>query len=272
MGEAYIKKLEKLKELYADDPLVLQKLMYPQLTYPRVKTSKAYVLGQERDWRFELDDDVSDLNKVNETEKPMEVTAVGTYCYVWQEIDPITRNPLPLNGTITAADIINEFDTTIYETNHNHFGSEPNPGIDGDTKVHILFLSLDGDGESSGYFFGYNQYAKTADPGGYYQRSNEAECIIIDSDESAKTWVYQTVAHEFQHMIHWQGDDEHNESTWVNEGCSIMAEYFCYGSAPDYSQEGIIEAFQNEPAHSLTEWTQVLHDYGQAYAFFFYLW
>lgn len=252
LEEVYVRLLREKQELYANDPIKLHKLMHPS-----VKRQERYVVGDERDWRFDF---IEGDGIPNETVKRMEVTAVGSHCYVWQEV------AIPPTGGATAADVQTEFDNTIYNTNRTHFGDEPN--VDGDVRVHILFLAIDGPKNLMGYFWGYNEHPAT-EPG--FENSNEAECIIVDSDESRND-VFQATAHEFQHMIHWQEDAGHDEEHWVNEGCSKMAEYFCYGSETWYDQESHLGAFQNQPERSLTEWTNYNHDYGQVYAFFFYLW
>jgi len=262
LEEAHVRILREVLKFYDNDPARLYEAMLQA-----VKRQKAYVLGDEKDWRFELDDNTSTPADCNETVKRMEVTAVGDHCYVWQEVDA-NGDPIDPTGGATAADVQAEFDNLIYDTDKYHFGDEPN--VDGDDKIHILFLSLDGPKNLMGYFWGYNEWPKT-DP--WHINSNEAECIIVDSDESRND-VFQTIAHEFQHMIHWKGDGEFlfDEDSWVNEGCSKMAEYFCYGSKDWYDQQAHLSAFQNQPEQSLTLWTYSNHDYGQVYAFFFYLW
>ena len=43
-----------------------------------------------------------------------------------------------------------------------------------------------------------------------------------DNVDLASEEAYSVLAHEFQHMIHWYTDA--NESTWMNEGFSVVAE------------------------------------------------
>jgi len=79
-----------------------------------------------------------------------------------------------------------------------------------------------------------------------------------------------TVAHEFQHLLHYElcpGDE-----TWMNEGCSMFAEYLCgYGIDPDYPN-----SYFATPDNSLTEWgdqgdINILADYGAAALWCMYL-
>ncbi|RMH62254.1 MAG: hypothetical protein D6677_10275, partial [Calditrichaeota bacterium] len=113
------------------------------------------------------------------------------------------------------------------------FGDPPN--VDGSGRVHFLLTDIQDsyNGQGSfvgGFFFSYDQ---TAQPG-----SNQADLLYIDtypgiyndkrSPEYDPGAVLGTVAHEYQHLIHYNYDV--NEETWVNEGLSELASYLCgYG-------------------------------------------
>lgn len=45
--------------------------------------------------------------------------------------------------------------------------------------------------------------------------------INIDNNRPGNDFYDGTLAHEFQHMIHWYND--RNEETWVNEGLAELA-------------------------------------------------
>ncbi|WP_255152549.1 immune inhibitor A domain-containing protein [Halorarius halobius] len=117
---------------------------------------------------------------------------------------------------------------------------------------------------------------------GYYsptvQQYSDRNVITVDAygwDEvnaTDTTVGYEgTLAHEYQHLIH--GDLDPDETTWVNEGLSDLAETATgYGVA-----EGHLSAYEQLPSNSLTNWEDqgainVLADYGAAYAFQMYLW
>jgi hypothetical protein len=79
-----------------------------------------------------------------------------------------------------------------------------------------------------------------------------------------------TVAHEYQHLLHHElcpGD-----ATWMNEGCSMFAEFLCgYGIDPDYPN-----SYFYTPDNSLTEWgdqgdINILADYGAVALWCMYL-
>jgi len=79
-----------------------------------------------------------------------------------------------------------------------------------------------------------------------------------------------TIAHEYQHLIH----DDYNptDATFMNEACSMFAEFLC-DYPVDYSA---IESFLWTPDNSLTEWgdqtdLNILADYGAAFLWAMYL-
>jgi hypothetical protein len=87
----------------------------------------------------------------------------------------------------------------------------------------------------------------------------------------AKPFEYEsTVAHEYQHLLHDDLDDD--EAAFINEGCSDYSEMLCGYGAP----WGHISSFLYTPDNSLTEWEDQgainsLADYGAAALFAIYL-
>jgi len=141
--------------------------------------------------------------------------------------------------------VANEFDNKIHQNCTSFFGGysyRPGPMADG--KIQILIFNIRDE------FF----YSPTTAPGfimGYYwyfiSNLNNANIIHIDTWQwwrrqgpnppgvapyvsppypASALLPYQyeaTIAHEFQHLIH--RDNDNNEYSWVNEGCSTLAEY-----------------------------------------------
>jgi hypothetical protein len=89
--------------------------------------------------------------------------------------------------------------------------------------------------------------------------------------EGSRPYVYEsTFAHEYQHLIH--ADYVSGDSTFINEGFSMYAEYLC-GYGVDY---GYVNAYFAQPWNSLTEWgdlggINILGDYGEAMLFIHYV-
>jgi immune inhibitor A len=108
--------------------------------------------------------------------------------------------------------LADEFETKMYPTNREFFGSEWSPGIDGDEHIYILYAR--GLGMSiAGYFSSADQVPPQA-----HEYSNAHEMFLFNADNTdlGDEFTYGVLAHEFQHMIHWYQD--RNETSYLNEG------------------------------------------------------
>ncbi|MBN1304880.1 MAG: immune inhibitor A [Anaerolineales bacterium] len=114
------------------------------------------------------------------------------------------------------------FETEIYPTNRDFFGSEWTPGVDGDPHIYVLFARNLGN-----YVGGYYSSADEVNPL-VCDYSNGHEMFLVNADgvSLGSQSIYGTLAHEHQHMIHWYQD--RNETIWLNEGFSVLSE-FLYG-------------------------------------------
>ncbi len=157
--------------------------------------------------------------------------------------------------------LLDDFQAKTYPTNRAFFGSEWNPGVDGDPRLYILYVRGIGFG-TLGYYSSEDQYTKAANP-----ESNEKEMFYINADitEPGDSLIASTLAHEFQHMIHWYQDV--NEETWLNEGASMLAEIL-----NGYDPRGYAEDFVADPDLQLTTWTDgdTIPHYGAAMLFLTY--
>ncbi len=152
------------------------------------------------------------------------------------------------------------FESYIYPTNREFFGSEWTPGVDNDPHIHVL--QAGGLGSLvNGYYLDTDEYSRLVNP-----YSNEREMFYINADRlQPGTESYESVlAHEFQHMIHWAVDGD--EDTWVNEGFSELASYL-----NGYAVRGIDRAFSRTPDTQLTSWPgspgQTSANYGASFLF-----
>jgi photosystem II stability/assembly factor-like uncharacterized protein len=183
--------------------------------------------------------------------------AMGTKGYVYVD------NNITLATSVAEA-IAREFDS-IHSNTTSAFGSEWTPGIDGDPRITILVLDIQGSG-IAGYFYGVDEF-----PDGTYPdaRSNEREMLYMDpfvfNPAADSRSFYRVLAHELQHLIHWNQDRD--EETWVNEGLSELAGFVAgYGHSPN------IPFFLQTPDKSLATWENGVADYGATYMFMLYLW
>lgn len=163
-------------------------------------------------------------------------------------------------------EILSLFDNLIYFTNTEVFGSEPRPGIDGDLRITILFLDIreaaGSSGEVAGYFWSGNQFPKNQVP-----KSNEREMLYIDITRLSRFGVEDvagTIAHEFQHLIHWNYDRD--EDIWVNEG---LSEYATVVNGLGISNSPAL--FLNNPDKTLMVWENHPRDYARVFLWILYL-
>lgn len=114
------------------------------------------------------------------------------------------------------ANLSETFEEKIYPTNRKIFGSEWSPGVDND--VHLTILYARGLGGAAGYFSSMDSLTKEVQP-----YSNETEMFYLSADFAVidSPYTYGVLAHELQHMIHWNVN--RNESVWINEGMSELA-------------------------------------------------
>ena len=114
--------------------------------------------------------------------------------------------------------LIDEFQNKTYPTNREFFGSEWIPGVDGDPHLYMLYARGLGK-HTQAYCDSVSEFSHLAHP-----YSNEKEIIALNADAGPLHDAYwrPTLAHEFQHMIHWY--QNRNAETWLNEGASMLAE------------------------------------------------
>jgi immune inhibitor A len=127
-----------------------------------------------------------------------------------------------VDSTVNVADrdirqLTDYFESKIYPTDREFFGSEWSPGVDGDVHIYILYAS--GLGSTVGGFFSSaDEYPPSVNP---FSNAHEMFYVNADNQELNSSFTAGVLAHEFQHMIHWNQD--RNEDAWLNEGSSELA-------------------------------------------------
>ncbi len=158
--------------------------------------------------------------------------------------------------------LMDTFENKIYPTDRQFFGSEWTPGVDNDPHIYILYARGTGS-SNAGYFDSADEYNPLV-----YKYSNGHEMFVFNADNATLSdpYTYSVLAHEFQHMIYWYHD--RNESTWLNEGSSVLAE-FINGYPPYFDQ-----MYVQNPDLNLTDWLANPGDngphYGEAFLFMDY--
>jgi hypothetical protein len=212
---------------------------------------------------------------------PSTCRAMGTNCYIFvEDANWGTQGAKVTQAMVDSIQIYFDSKTPanpskgIFETDTSAFGNPPD--VDDDPRIVILLLDIvDGysgtGGYVAGYFYSFNEI-NPSEPG--YGTSNFTEMFYIDvnptnlNTKNGLNDALSTLAHEFQHMIHFNYDKY--ELKFVNEGCSTLAEVNC--GFPIYSPS----LYAGEPNHFLWDWREnsdpgVLNDYSRAARFFVYL-
>lgn len=156
------------------------------------------------------------------------------------------------------------FENEIYPTNREIFGSEWSPGVDND--VHLTILYARSLGGAAGYFSSTDSLTKGVEP-----FSNESEMFYLSADYTFlnSQYTYSVLAHELQHMIHWNVD--RNETAWINEGLSELAV-----ELNGYDTGGFSYFFAYDPDLQINFWPgndqgDSTPHYGSSYLFMKYL-
>ena len=159
----------------------------------------------------------------------------------WWVQDDIT---VDLNGLRQNASF---FETNIYPTNRNAYGSEWSPGVDGDPRINVMVAKIPG--SAAGYFSSTDEL-----PLWVNEFSAEREMIYLNSLSSRSTWN-SIIAHEYCHMIQFGRDKR--SSVWFNEGQAQLCEELNGFGLPH------VPTFLLLPDTQLNDWPDI--DQSQAY-------
>ncbi len=176
-----------------------------------------------------------------DTNRDFQVTAtlrhITPHLYFWAE------NGARLDEEEMRA-LCETFENKIYPTNRAFFGSEWTPGVDNDPHIYILYVSGIG-ASTAGYFSASDSY-----PPAIREHSNAHEMFVINTTQDlGDKYTYSTLAHEFQHMIHWYQD--RNEGELLDEGFSELASFL-----NGYETGGFDWVYSLSPDINLLDWKQ----------------
>jgi len=193
------------------------------------------------------------------------------YVYVeddyWNSLGSVKQDLLSSN--ILAMGI--EFDNNIYPKETAFFGSEPNPGVDNDSRITILLENLVIN--NGGYFDSANAYTRDK-----IDNSNQREMIVVSIDTvlAGTDFTKVFLAHEFQHLISFNQKEligKISEDVWLNELRSEYTASLLGYDAPytDSSLKRRMDYFLQQPSDSLVEWPNTNADYAVVNVFGQYL-
>ena len=159
-------------------------------------------------------------------------------------------------------DLIDTFESEIYPTNREFFGSEWTPGIDGDPHIYIIYANNLGS-TVAGYFYPVNSYNPLVKE---YSNAHETYVLSATSDLGVP-YTYATLAHEFVHMIQFNSD--HNDDTWMIEGFAQVGAFI-----NGYDVGNWDWAYAEEPDLQLNDWSPISGTngphYGQSFRYLAY--
>ncbi|HVN49696.1 MAG TPA: T9SS type A sorting domain-containing protein [Bacteroidota bacterium] len=236
--------------------------------------------------------DMSDPNNNFEYLVSSTCRAVGNNCYIFVE-DSSWANGRVNQTVVDSIQHAFDFRTPanpsegIFQMDTSTFGNPPD--VDNDPKIIILILNIrdgytPGGGYVAGYFYDINEYPTSEVQAvlGAKRFSNDAEIYYLDCNPANLTTpagftdACSTTAHEFQHMIHFNYTAFINynynvtHSSFINEGCSVLAEVNCGYAIYDQ------RLYDGETDHYLFDWRTdsinvVSKDYSRAARYFTYM-
>ncbi|OJF77629.1 MAG: hypothetical protein BKP49_01230 [Treponema sp. CETP13] len=225
--------------------------------------------------------------------------AIGDNCYVWiaddnydDESDSDSDNVVT---TTQAQAIADKFDL-VYDPETAVFGDKYDEDdaaegtylVDPAEKISIFIydISYDYDEDQSsgtfGFFWAKDFYTDNYMQETYEYRSNETEMFYIDAYflDKYSDYMYSTLAHEFQHMLHFVHkyiEQGLSSSTWFNEMLSMTCEDMMQDLLEiddDYSPKSRLWYFNQYYNYGMTDWLDddgVYISYANAYAFGAYM-
>jgi len=234
-----------------NDPYELACRLEGNCDVPRTVPGKQYNVGDKEQFWI-LNSDTVEHRQITAT-----LLYITPHSYFWAE-----------DGTkVNQGDmkrLMDTFENKIYPTDREFFGSEPNPGIDGDPHIFVIYASGLG-GSTAGYFNttdSYNPIIK--------EYSNAHETYVFSSEwqnDLASGYTYTVLAHEFVHMIQFSSD--RNDVSWINEGFADVGAFL-----NGYSIGNHDWLYVSNPDLQLTTWGGASDDnaphYGQSFLYLTY--
>ena len=160
--------------------------------------AKSYQLGDtETFW-------ISNSDTAEHSQIQATLQYVTPHSYFWvEEGTPVDEGDMKR--------LMDTFEEKIYPTDREFFGSEANPGVDGDPHIYVIYATSIGH-NIAGYFSSSDSYNPLV-----REYSNAHETYVLGTSQNlGDDYTYATLAHEFVHMI--QNASDRNDVSWMNEG------------------------------------------------------
>ncbi len=184
------------------------------------KDAPVYKVGDKKKfWTWNLT-----VMPPEDSELPATCRGVGEHVYVFVsddvwKVDVFQGDIEKIIRTFdrSTPDISINRDKGIYEILTETFGAPPD--VDNDHRIYFLISQL---GEYRGHDFdGYFRFLDELEG----KHSNLTEILYLDCEDPSDDYHLGIIAHEFQHLIHWQYDPK--ETDWLGESLSEIAMILC---------------------------------------------
>ena len=233
-----------------NDPYDLACRLQAVCDVPRTVPGKSYKVGdKEKFW-------ISNSDTAEHFQIDATLLYITTHSYFWAE-DGTQVN----EGDMKA--LMDTFENKIYPTDREFFGSEANPGVDGDPHIYVLYASSIGH-NIAGYFNSSDSFNPLVK-----EYSNAHETYVLGtSQDLGNEYTYATLAHEFVHMI--QNASDRNDVSWVNEGFAEVGSFL-----NGYYVGGADSIYVENPDLQLNSWADnsspdFSAHYGQSFLYLAY--
>jgi hypothetical protein len=181
-----------------NDPYELACRLEAKCNVPTTVPAKAYKIGdKEKFWIINAD--TNQHNQITAT-----LRYITPHSYFWAE-DGATVNEKDMKA------LMDTFENKIYPTDRQFFGSEPNPGVDNDPHIYVIYANDIGH-NVAGFFSSSDSYNPEVK-----KYSNAHETYVLGTiQDLGDPYAYAVLAHEFVHMIQFATD--RNDVSWIDEG------------------------------------------------------
>jgi hypothetical protein len=233
---------------YFSDPDIVQEYLentrrlHPEIYERMQQLSKAPATGSAA---FDIGDN-ADFHSFNLKDKTFflfsaKLMRSGERSFIWVAQDALNGNQVTDTEVDEIFDVLEnqtpaDPNRGIIEFETEFFGDAPN--IDGDGKVDVILVDIQDGALAGGAFIA--GYFTRIDQQRSHESSNQKDILYVDTfpgiyNGARRTTEHavQTVAHEYQHLVHHTYDD--SEENWVNEGLSTYAEVLTGFEPSNYS-------------------------------------
>lgn len=232
-----------------NDPNQLACRLQDICNVPAPAQGKAYQVGDtETFW-------VSNSDTAEHHQITARLVYITPHSYFWSE------EGVPVNEN-DVKQLMDTFESKIYPTDREFFGSESIPGVDGDPHIFVIY-ARDLGGTTAGYFNTTDSYSSQVEE---FSNARETFMINADNQDPADPYIYSVLAHEFVHMIQFASDS--NDDTWITEGFAEVGSFINGYGAGSFDQ-----LYVTDPDLQLTDWRadgDNAPHYGQSFLYLTY--